>query len=197
MSWPRRLLTFLLGDYELYRVFEVELSDCEVPAAAGIRLAPITDPQVVLAAPDSELRTSAAYAGDEALGYGAWVDDELVGVEWVWYGERYRKRNFWPLGARDAKSVQTTVARSHRGRGLARLLLLYAKADLARRGFRRVYARIWHSNAPSVAVYRRAGWREIAFVATVYPLGLRRPLRLVFHRRHSRRVRPDSGESAA
>jgi hypothetical protein len=183
MEWPKRLAHRLLGDYELYRIFVGDLTDCPEPSAPGIRLGPIVDPEVVRHAPDPVLHSCADYAGEGALGYAAWAGDDLVAVEWVWFGERYRSRNFWPLDPGEAKAIQTTVSASQRGRGLATLLRRYMMSDLARRGFRRVYARIWHSHTASIASARRAGWREIAFVVGVYPFGRRRPIRLIFRRR--------------
>ena len=49
----------------------------------------------------------------------------------------------------------------------------YAEARMARLGVRRAYARIWHSNEPSIRMFLKAGWSEAASVTVIRPLGLR------------------------
>jgi RimJ/RimL family protein N-acetyltransferase len=54
---------------------------------------------------------------------------------------------------------------------------------MSQKGYRRLYARIWHSNHPSIATFEKAGWAYIALVIEVFPLGLKSPWRLVRRRR--------------
>jgi RimJ/RimL family protein N-acetyltransferase len=46
------------------------------------------------------------------------------------------------------------------------------------KGFDRAFARIWHSNTPSLRAFAKAGWTYVTTVVEVNPLRSRRPLRL-------------------
>lgn len=173
----------LLGEYELYRIYELPLPAPEGAPGDAFGIRPLQGGEEASASADPDLRSLAAYAGADAVGYGAFVGNELAAGCWLWYGERYRRRNFWPLKEQQGKLVQVTTGERHRGKGLGLRLLNHAAWDMSHRGFRTLYARIWHSNVASIKLFEKAGWREIAFVAEIYPFGLRRRVRLRFARR--------------
>lgn len=138
----------------------------------------------VASAADEVIRKQGWYGGDDALGFGVYRGAELVCIQWVWYGERYRtKRNFWPLEAAEAKSVQLVTIPSERGKGLATQVKQFGASQLRKRGFSRLYSRIWWNNYAAIRVSQKAGWRQIA---TVFELGIpsrSRPWRLVLRKR--------------
>jgi GNAT superfamily N-acetyltransferase len=157
-------LTLLAGDYAPYRIYTVDL----VPA-----------PPTIPSEPGIEMRT--IEEGPDTLGFAAFVDSARACACWIWYGERYRReRNFWPLGAKEAKLVQIETDPEFRGRGLAVKLLHHAGAEMRRRGFERMYARIWHSNVPSMRAFEKAGWTYEKFVLEVDPLRIGHRLRMTF-----------------
>lgn len=168
----------LLGDYELFQIYTLPLPAAESAPGAAFGIRPLEGATELSQSPAPEMRRLSVYAGSEALGYGAFVGDELAAACWIWYGDRYRGRNFWPLKEQEAKLIQVTTADRHRGKGLGLRLLHNAAWDLERRGFKRLYARIWHSNLTSIRLFEKAGWRRIAFVAEIYPLGLAWRVRL-------------------
>lgn len=164
----------LLGDYEIYRIYRRDLDPTETPPPRGVAFEPILSPDLLMASPDPELRTHVTYSGDGAHGFGAWVGGKLAGSCWYWMPERYqRDRNFWPLQNDEAKLVQISVSAGAQGRGVGGALMHYAEARMARLGVRRAYARIWHSNEPSIRMFLKAGWSEVASVTVIRPLGLR------------------------
>ncbi len=55
---------------------------------------------------------------------------------------------------------------TYRGQGLARQLILYACADLARRGKRRCFAHIRATNHASLSAFQRSGWRQCCKLIT-------------------------------
>lgn len=185
MNRVKALLQWLFGDYELYKIYQRDLASCEQPQTARSQLADIEDPIEIANAPDPEIRALREYAGDEAHGFGAWVDGALASVCWFWTGGRYRHRNFWPLQGDEAKLVQITTAVRFQGRGVGSELMHFAAHRMRTAGFRRAYARIWHSNLPSVRLFEGAGWTCIAFVAVIHPLRSPRPVRLVWRRRRT------------
>lgn len=181
MTLTRALARLLLGNYQLYRIYRLRPS----ASAGGDPLVVALDgSQALQAARCNELRDLCQYAGEDAYGYGYREGGELLAACWYWTGRRYREnRNFWPLEEGEAKLVQIVTAPTARGRGIAGRLLTHSAADMATRGYRALYARIWHSNRPSIRAFERVGWQYIAFVADVYPpLRRRRPLRWVRRR---------------
>lgn len=62
---------------------------------------------------------------------------------------------------------------------LATALLLYSQGQMAEHSFSRCYARIWHSNRPSLRVFSKMGWAGVALVFQPRFLALL-PLRVTF-----------------
>jgi GNAT superfamily N-acetyltransferase len=171
----------LVRDYEIYWIFRC---DRAAPLAAG--RAPCTVAQVdeaqVRALSSPLLRGQAWYAGEQTHAFLALHRGEPAGLCFYWFGARYQSRNFWPLQAGEAKLVQVIVDPLQRGRGIATALIALSAAALTGEGFRTLYARVWHSNAPSIAAFKRAGWRRVALVVTVQLPGTGRRLRVVLPR---------------
>jgi GNAT superfamily N-acetyltransferase len=168
----------VVRDYEIYWIFR-----CDAVGPLSPRSAPCTVEQVdeaqVRALSSPLLRGQAWYAGDQTHAFLALHRGEPAGLCFYWFGARYRSRNFWPLQAGEAKLVQVIVDPLQRGRGIATALIAQSAAALTDEGFRRLYARVWHSNAPSIAAFRRAGWRRIALVVTGQLPGTRPRLRVM------------------
>lgn len=171
----------LLGNYSLYKIYALPLADLSAPDSNTGQIRQITDSRELSGASDQALRSLAQYAAEpDAFCFGIWVEGELAAACWLWAGETYRlRRNFWPLRANEAKLVQITTAESFRGRGLAPQLIRFAATALKQQGYERLYARIWHSNTPSLTAFEKAGWTCVAFVAEFFPFGLKQPLRFV------------------
>lgn len=127
---------------------------------------------------DPLISEQAWYHGNDTQGYACLVDGRIVGVCYFWYGKTYLKRNFWPLAEGEAKLVQIVTIPEMRGHGVAAGLIASAANDMFDRGFHCLYARIWHSNAPSARAFQRAGWRHVATVIEVYPLRRQAPFRI-------------------
>lgn len=169
----------LMRDYEAYWILEGEaVRDRAECAAAGVAVRR-TDAGELLGLGSPLLREQAWYAGTGTHAFLATLHGEAAGLCVYWHGERYRTRNFWPLRADEAKLVQIVVEPAWRGRGVATALIACSARELGAAGFVRFYARVWHSNAPSIAAFHRAGWRRIALVLTAVPLGMRRRVRAV------------------
>lgn len=170
----RGIAHLLLGDYEIYNIYRRDLDPTETPPLSGVTLQPIVSSDDLRSSPDPDLQSHVAYAGDGAHGFGAWVDGTLVGSCWYWTRERYRRdRNFWPLQDGEVKLVQISVSPLAQGKGTGGALMRYAEGRMASLGCRRAYARIWHSNEPSIRMFLKAGWEPVASVTVIRPLGLR------------------------
>lgn len=173
----------VLGDYAAYRIYS--FPGAAMPAArAGARPAAFRVERVgeaeIAASPDALIREQVAYAGAGSHAYACMEGGRIVAVCFYWFGARYLTRNFWPLAEGEAKLVQIVSLPEVRGRGAATALIEASCGRIMGEGFRRAYARIWHSNVPSLRAFERAGWRRVALVIEINPLRRSRPMRLRF-----------------
>jgi RimJ/RimL family protein N-acetyltransferase len=127
---------------------------------------------------DETIAEQAWYGGSGAHAFACLSESHIVGLCYFWFAERYRNRNYWPLAEGEAKLVQIFTIPEMRGRGLATELIGYASGELFRLGFRRLYARVWHSNTPSSRAFIRAGWKRVATIIEVNPLRRETPFRI-------------------
>jgi ribosomal protein S18 acetylase RimI-like enzyme len=149
-----------------------------MPARGDISVAPIDGPQVLAGASDPEIAGLSGYARDGVYGFGAWFAGELAAGIGVPAASADSQRSTWPIAAGEAKLLQITTASRFRGKGLARALIAHSAAAMRQRGFGPLYARIWHSNAPSRSAFRAAGWYRRALVLEFAPFGIGRPCRI-------------------
>jgi len=170
-------------EYCCFRVFTLDLASQPEPAPLppGYRCAEVSADEVRRAS-EPMIQGEAWYGSDDSLGFGVYSGSELVALQWVWFGEGYRRRrNFWPLEPDEAKSVELVTAPGHRGLGLATCLKQFSARQLAAKGFVRLYSRIWWNNWPSIRVSQKAGWKAVALVVELTTPLRSRPFR--FQRR--------------
>lgn len=177
----KKLARLFLGEYSLYRIYSSPSNERgEEPSEAAnksFRVEPV-DERTLDASEDALIRDQAGYCGPGARAYACFDGDRIVGVCFYWFGDRYLKRNFWPLESSEAKLVQIISLPEMRGRGVATTLIKGSCQAMISNGFRRAYARIWHSNQPSLMAFERARWERVASVLEINPLRLNRPIRI-------------------
>ena len=165
------------GEYSLYFVYRSRSSRPVDSAPSVGLLRPSRED--LLGSKSSVVSEQTWYLGSESEAFGLADGAGLAAVCFFWHGDRYnRERGFWPLGPRQAKLVQIVVDPAARGKGLATRLIQASAAWMHLQGWEVLYARVWHSNHPSLKAFERAGWERIAFVAEVYPLGSKRKRRI-------------------
>lgn len=162
----KRFVRYTLGEYSPYVVYRSGAGASPGYAELAVRE---LDSSELEAIPEEWLRAQLWYAGFQSTCFGCFASGGLAGVCFYWYGERYASRGFWPLRDHEAKLVQILVAPEMRGRGIARTLIARSTEEMRQRGFRRMFARIWHSNDPSKHAFEAAGWERVAFVLEVQP----------------------------
>ena len=178
-----KIVQAILGDYSAYYVY-ASPDEREIVPPSASRSNPsvrLVSHSAVESSSELLIREQAHYLGPDAHAYACYLDNRIAGICIYWFGERYRKRNFWPLGQGEAKLVQIVTAPSFRRSGIAAELIASSYLDMLGKGFSRTYARIWHSNIPSLRAFERAGWSRIALVLKINPLRLRRPIRRRFN----------------
>lgn len=180
-SLTKKAARLLLGEYSAYHIYAFSAGNCRALARhdTNFRFANLEQKQLE-ASDDPSIAEHANYHGPQTYAYACFEGTRIVGVCYFWYGAQYRKRNFWPLGDSEAKLVQVFTLEEMRGRGIATQLIAYAADDMLRKGFERLYSRIWHSNKPSLKAFQHAGWARVATVVEIYPLRRKVPCRVTF-----------------
>ncbi len=178
----KKLARAILGEYSAYYVYAKSgegNSSTRPQVTLPFRVESVEE-SVIQSSPDLLIREQAGYAGPGSHAYACFDGDRIVGLGFYWFGDRYLKRNFWPLADGEAKLVQIVSLPEIRGRGVATKLIMSSFQDMMEKGFSRLYARIWHSNTPSIRAFERAGWVRIALVLEINPLRRSQPTRLRF-----------------
>lgn len=169
-----KLVRSVVGDYQYWRLFRLRLSD---PVAIGPdhdSIQPIS--QIPAAIADDGLRGRSYLQGSDSQGFGYFIEGELAAVQWYWWGARYAQSQRlpgWQLPDDAAKSVDLYTVPRFRGRGLALQLKRVTPSFMARRGFHRLYSRIWHSHTESIHISLKTGWTPVGAYLSVAPLGVR------------------------
>lgn len=180
----------LLGDYAIYFVYGLD-KDAAPPAAPRAPAAfsfEFVDEARARASVDPLIQSQIDYVGTGAWAFACRDGARVVGLCFYWAGDLYRRRNFWPLAADEAKLVQIVTLPEMRGRGIAGDLIAWSSRAMFDRGFRQLFARIWHSNKPSWRAFERAHWKRAALVVEISPLKRAKPLRIRIGRRPSGRT---------
>lgn len=173
----KKSFKILLGEYSPYYIFQWtgKSSANEPVCPMGLEVRLINEEQ--LSSASTLMKEQAGYLGNESLGFGCFMEGQLTGVCFYWYGEQYRARGFWPLDEKEAKLVQIIVSPSMRGHGVAPMLVQMSAKAMNEMGFSSLYSRVWHSNTPSLRAFEKAGWFRIAFVLEINPFRRKKPFR--------------------
>lgn len=181
------VLGLLFKEYAYYTIFERTRQDApaRVRAPADRAFAEV-DAEELARAADAGIRGVAGYCGAQCAVFACLEAGAIVGVCVYWWNPRYRERNFWPLADDEAKLVELLVVPTMRGRGIASTLIAQSADAMFARGFRRLYARVWHSHIASQRSFIAAGWTPVCNVVDVLLRGVGRRWR--FERRLAQRA---------
>ncbi len=175
----------LLGDYAIYFIYrrEADAASASPQARHGPFDLRRLDEDAARASTEPLILAQLEYLGTGAHAFACMDGARIVGLCVYWHGDRYRRRNFWPLAGGEAKLVQIVTLPDMQGRGIAGSLIGWSAQAMFDAGFSRLYARIWHSNKASWRAFARAGWKRIALVIEVEPLRRIGPLWICLGRR--------------
>jgi GNAT superfamily N-acetyltransferase len=169
----------VLGDYAPYYILQCASARGADDGAScrPYRVTPITQDEIE-SYPDQMVRDQSSYGGADSHAYACYDGDRIVGICFYWYGGRYASRNFWPLKPGEAKLVQIVTSPDMRGKKVAGTLIARSWEHMLQRGFVRSYARVWHSNEPSLRAFAGAEWKRHALVLEINPLRRKKPFRV-------------------
>jgi len=173
----------VLGDWSVFRIYEFRRDEELVPDLCSDRRVVEVEVDAVMRCVDATLADQASYCGPDSHAFACHDEGRMAGLCFYWHGERYLKRNYWPLAPHEAKLVQIITAPQWRGQGVARALIAGSARSMFDLGFERLYARVWWSHRSSQAAFVAAGWRHVATVAEFDPLRRGRALRFRFGQR--------------
>ena len=162
----------LFSDYGIYKIL-MSVPEIATPPEYKYTCRRLEDVKALNASDAPDIRGLVNYAQDQAICFISEEGGAIAAACWYWYGDTYKRRNFWPLKDTEAKLVQITTAPPFRGRGIAQELLRYSAKEMFKLGFASLYARVWHSHVTSLRAFERAGWTKIAWVIEIELLGRR------------------------
>jgi GNAT superfamily N-acetyltransferase len=171
-------------EYACYHVYSLPLDAPHTPEPLPVscRLAELTIDDLHASSVEA-LRDCNAYGGRDARLFGVFgADGTLACVQCIWYGERYFARAYWPVERDSAVSMHLVTAPTQRNKGFATLVKEYSAVRLREAGFKRLYSRIWWTNAPSLRVSEKVGWVRVGTLVEIALPGRGRPLLLSFRR---------------
>jgi len=182
LAWLRRIGF----DYSCFMIYSLPLTELAPARRAQLppdyRIADVSAADLERS-PYQELRDCRGYVGTDALVFGVFTGEGvLLCVQCIWFGERYRGARFWPLAASEAASVHLISVAAERGKGLATCLKQETAERMRKRGFSRLYSRIWWTNTASRRVSEKAGWEHVGTVLELKLPGARKPWRIVRRR---------------
>ena len=180
----KQLLHFVFGEYAVFHIYKGTNASANatppcLPPPVRFTVREVGAAELACST-DGLICEQAGYLGDDAFGFACFEGERIAGVCFYWFGARYKTRNFWPLAEHQAKLVQIITVPAMRGHQVASTLIALSTRAMVGKGFDCNFARIWHSNTPSLRAFERAGWGYVATVLEVNPLRARRPVRLQF-----------------
>lgn len=151
-----------------------ELSPPRMGEDVQLRTLTADDLHCIRGSTDPELRRRNAQPGPGVVRLGAWRQGTLAGVCTFVFGEAYD--GYYALRADEAELIDIYTTPEHRGAGIASALIRHGTAAMHRDGFVKLYAKVWHNNAPSSNAFLRAGWTRECFFVRVQAVGLSRAI---------------------
>ena len=152
----------ILSDYSIFWIYRFTEEDLPKNAAAvSVEKLGEAEAQNL---PEGVIAEQAGFLGEGADAFITREPSEgqISAICIYWHGERYATRNFWPLQPGEAKLVQIITDPQYRGKGAATALIQASSQSMLEQGYLKLYARVWHSNTPSLRAFERAGWRRVA-----------------------------------
>jgi RimJ/RimL family protein N-acetyltransferase len=182
-NYLKKIIRALLGAYEIYYIYCWSSDTPEDTGSSGSLQHAVkrVDTADIEQSASALVLENQGFAGDGSHSYIYQGEDDVLGVCFYWHGNRYKARGFWPLAEGEAKLVQIETAPQARSRGVATELIRCSSQDMHRSGYTRLFARIWHSNTPSLRAFEKAGWTRTALVVQTFPLKRAKPLRFTWN----------------
>lgn len=166
----KKTATFLWGEYKIFKIYTLDLEYFSTANKFPINFCHF----------QQDYKHVKGFSGPQSHGFNYLEDvsGKKLGSCWYWYNGRYKERNFWPLMKGEAKLVDIETLKEARGMGIASQLIIYSSNEMKKLNFKRLYARIWHNNTPSLRAFANAGWKPLCLVIEIYPFGKKIRFRL-------------------
>lgn len=176
-TFARTLLRLFLGDYSAYYIYKADTSRLPIMDDTSGTVKAI-DGAVIRADHAAFARDLHGWSGPGLFFFGCFHRDILAGICVYASGSKNTQQDFWPLKQGEATLLQVITRPDMQNRGVGRTLIRESGRLMMKEGVQTVYARVWHSNAPSLHAFDRSGWKRVALMVEVNPLRLKKPFRL-------------------
>lgn len=155
------MLKKILPKYELYRVFQVKTSNKVITLTKGYEFVNLKQKQFS----EQELyKQTIKYSGASSYGFGLVNNNELIAVQWYWFGSRCNNLDYCTMTVNSIMSMQIQVQPKYQGKGLSTLLKSHAAKALSLKGFNVIYSRVWHNHSASIAMNRRLNAKQVGWL---------------------------------
>lgn len=179
----KKVMRGLFTDYQINRIYFVDLPSSDAPVSGQLSdietIRVIASRDAFAASPDARIRDHAWYLDEHAHAYGLYVGERLVCVCCFWLATHPKMPGKFPALRQDeAVMLDLLTAAECRGKGYALAIARYAAYDLGLKGHPRLWTWVWHSNAPSIRVFEKAGWSYSHLLLELQLRGVTKHLRL-------------------
>lgn len=161
----KRMLRIFFKNYQFNRIYFVDLptsraQTSDIAFGAETETIRLVESQEEFASSlDQRIRDHAWYLDNQAYVYGIYKGHELLCICSFWVaGHSRMPSRFSTLKENEAVMVDLLTASQSRGKGYASAITRFAENDLYRKGYTRLWTWVWHSNNPSICVFKKAGW---------------------------------------
>jgi len=175
----KKLTGIFLKEYGLYKIYICEYKHpIKVKDSIHLKYEEVSQKELQESS-DKEIRDQSWYGGDESICFACKYKGKIVGVLCVWYGERYKTRDSWPIAENEAKFVQIITSSEVRGKGLGYKLAKFTEQSMKAKGFKALYARMWFTNYAPIRIAIKAGWIYVGILIELYPVLLQRKFKII------------------
>lgn len=177
MNLMRYILKWLLGDYKLFKIYNMKAIVSELPQQLPFRLRPILDRKEIERSNDINIKKWADVNLENSFAFGAWAVGGIVGICIISPRSCIGRDAVWPLDYYEAELTQISTAKDFRNKGIGSSLIFKASQEMQKKGVCRVFAKVWHSNTASIKAFAKAGWICVGFFIELHPFQTKRALR--------------------
>lgn len=165
MSQLKSIIKRLAPQYEFYRIFKCELPAKQVQLANQFDFCLIEEQALKKQA---LYVSTQAYQNESSLAFGITHNNNLIAIQWYWYGHQVNKLDWWSTPENSAMSMHIQVAPEYQGQGVSTQLKSLALAELKKLGFQYAFSRVWHNHWASIAMNRKLKAKQVGWLVRLF-----------------------------
>lgn len=160
LSSLKNTLKSYLPYYEIYRIFKVEPNDLPVIHCQDFEFISIDEKDMNN---QSLFTQTKHYAIDDSYGFALTDNGVIIAIQWFWFGDKAQKLNITSNLASTAISMHIQVNKTYINQGVASTLKSLSIRAMFKKGFQKVYSRVWHNHYASIAMNHKINAKEVGW----------------------------------